>query len=418
MAMGLTDVVIVGRHSSIELGYMALSWGLTSVILTAAVGVLAGVQVLTARYVGQGRPEWTGGVFRRGAIYGGWLGLISAIVLVLVGPALLQGFNLAEGMAEGAAPSLRVFAWSLVPYLIATAALLYLEALGKTGPGLVAMWTANAVNVLIDLWLVPGGFGVPAQGAVGAAWGTLGARIVLMAMLLVYIARMRGARSLGLFDPPRDAKGAAKEQRRIGYGAGASQFVEAAAFSGMNVVTGWIGPLAVAGWAIVLNVSAIVFMVSLGLSTAAGVLVGRAYGARDAAGVRRAGVVSIAVAFVYGLLAAGLVALFAGPIARGYATDPVLVALAAGGLGLAGLFFAVDAVQVVVAQALRARGDVLAPTITHVISYAALMLPLGWALAVPLGFGLNGAVVAVIVASIASAGLLTARFLWLARRDA
>jgi multidrug resistance protein, MATE family len=94
-----------------------------------------------------------------------------------------------------------------------------------------------------------------------------------------------------------------------------------------------------------------------------------------------------------------------------------LIALASGGLAIAGLFFAVDAVQVVVAQALRARGDVLAPTITHIISYAFLMLPLGWALAVPLGLGLNGAVWAVIVASIASAGLLAGRFLWLARRD-
>jgi hypothetical protein len=160
MTMGLTDVLIVGRHSSVELGYMALSWGLTSVILTAAVGVLAGVQVLTARYIGQGRPEWTGGVFRRGAVYGGWLGLISALALVLAGPSLLQGFNLAEGMADGAAPSLRVFAWSLVPYLVATAALLYLEAIGKTGPGLAAMWIANAVNVALDLWLVPGGVGL------------------------------------------------------------------------------------------------------------------------------------------------------------------------------------------------------------------------------------------------------------------
>jgi multidrug resistance protein, MATE family len=293
MTMGLTDVLIVGRHSSVELGYMALSWGLTSVILTAAVGVLAGVQVLTARYIGQGRPEWTGGVFRRGAVYGGWLGLISALALVLAGPSLLQGFNLAEGMADGAAPSLRVFAWSLVPYLVATAALLYLEAIGKTGPGLAAMWIANAVNVALDLWLVPGGFGVPAQGAVGAAWGTLGARFVLMAILLGYILRMPAARSLGVFDRPRDSKAAAGEQRRIGYGAGASQFVEASAFSGMNVVTGWIGPLAVAGWAIVLNVSAIVFMVSLGLSTAAGVLVGRAYGARDWKGVKRAGLVAM-----------------------------------------------------------------------------------------------------------------------------
>jgi len=417
MAMGLTDVIIVGRYSSVELGFMALSWGLTSVILTAAVGVLAGVQVLTARYTGQGRPELSGGVLRRGVIYAAWIGVASAGLLILFGPALLRAFNLQDGLAEGAAPSLRIFSLSLAPYLIATAAILYLEALGRTGPGVAAMWAANAINIGLDLWLVPGGFGIEAQGAIGAAWGTLGARVALAAALLVYIARMKEARALGVFDRPRDGRAAAIEQRRIGYGAGASQFVEAAAFSGMNVVCGWIGALAVAGWAVVLNVSAIVFMVSMGLSTAAGVLVSRGYGARDKAAMARAGLVGVGAATVYGAAAAMVTALAAPLIASAYATDPALVRLAAAGLTLSGLFFAVDAIQVVVAQALRARGDVLAPTITHVISYAGVMLPLGWLLAIPMRMGLAGAVWAVIVASFISAGLLSWRFAALVRRD-
>jgi multidrug resistance protein, MATE family len=414
MAMGLSDVLIVGRHSSTELGYMALSWGLTSVILTAAVGFLSGVQVLTARYMGQGRPELTGGVFRRGVVYSLWIGLISAVALNLFGPALLASFGLAPGLAEGAVPSLRVFAFSLTPYLIATAGMLHLEALGRTGPGVWAMWIANAVNVALDLWLVPGGFGVEAQGAVGAAWGTLAARVILALLVVGYILRMPAARAMGVFERPRDSRAAALEQRRIGYGAGASQFVEAAAFSGMNVVAGLISALAVAGWAIVLNVSAIVFMVSLGISAATGVLVSRYYGARDGRGVLRAGMLGSAVATVYGVIAALVTLLGAGLIASAYATDPQLVALATGGVALAGLFFAVDAIQVVAAQALRSRGDVLAPTITHVFSYALVMLPLGWALAIPAGLGLTGVLWAVIIASFVSAGLLIWRFLRLA----
>lgn len=417
MAMGLADVIIVGRHSATQLGYMALSWGLTSTILTAAVGVLAGVQVLTARYIGQGRPELSGGVLRRGVAYAGWIGMASAVSLMVFGPWVLRAFRLAPGLAEGATPSLYVFALSLGPYLIATASMLYLEALGKTGPGLIFMWTANAVNVAVDLWLVPGGWGVEPMGAVGAAWGTLSARMFLAVALLIYIARMPQARALGVFDKPRDTRAAAIEQRRIGYGAGASQFVEAAAFSGMNVVCGWMGALAVAGWAIVLNVSAIVFMVSMGLATATGVLVSRAYGARDAAALRRAGLLGAAAATAYGVLAAVLVALAAPAIASAYAVDRQLVALATGGLAVAGLFFAVDAIQVVAAQALRSRGDIVAPTVTHVISYAAVMLPLGWALAIPAGLGLQGVLWAVIVASFMSAGLLTWRWRVLARRD-
>ena len=102
MGMGLADVIIVGRFSAQELGFMALSWGLTSVILTAGVGVLAGIPVLTARYVGQGRPELTGGVLRRGLAYSAALGAVSAVMLILLGPFLLDALHLAPGLAQGA----------------------------------------------------------------------------------------------------------------------------------------------------------------------------------------------------------------------------------------------------------------------------------------------------------------------------
>ena len=36
-------------------------------------------------------------------------------------------------------------------------------------PPMLLMWVANAINLGVDLVLVPGGFGLPAMGAVGAA---------------------------------------------------------------------------------------------------------------------------------------------------------------------------------------------------------------------------------------------------------
>ncbi|MDP8915951.1 MAG: MATE family efflux transporter, partial [Pseudomonadota bacterium] len=54
MVMGLTDSVVVGRFSAQELGYHALGWAPTSVLLTSGVGLLLGVQVLTSQAVGEG----------------------------------------------------------------------------------------------------------------------------------------------------------------------------------------------------------------------------------------------------------------------------------------------------------------------------------------------------------------------------
>jgi len=417
MAMGLTDALVVARYSAVQLSYQALGWALPAVAMVAAMGFLSGVQVMTARYLGQGRPDLTGGVFKRGLAYALGIGVAGGGALWVLGPAVLQAFRLAPGLADGASAPLRVFAASLPAVLAAACAGLFLESSGKAKVSMTVMWIANLVNLGLDLLLVPGAFGLPALGAVGSAWATFGARAFLAAVLLAYIFRMKEARSLGLHAPIADGRAAAVQQRRLGYGAGVSQLAEAGAFSGMNLVVGAIDSLTVAGWAVVLNLTAIVFMTPLGMSTACAVLVGKAYGARDAAGVRRAAIVGFCAAAAYGLLIAAIIIPFRGTIASLYAADPALLAAAAPALGLSALFFCPDAIQVVAAQALRARGDVLVPSLTHIASYALVMLPLGWLLAVRLHQGLNGAILAVIVASLMSAGLLLGRFWMLGMRE-
>jgi MATE family multidrug resistance protein len=42
MAMGLVDTIVVGRHSVTELGFLALAWAPTMVVLTTGIGLLRG----------------------------------------------------------------------------------------------------------------------------------------------------------------------------------------------------------------------------------------------------------------------------------------------------------------------------------------------------------------------------------------
>ncbi len=74
-------------------------------------------------------------------------------------------------------------------------------------------------------------------------------------------------------------------------------------------------------------------------------------------------------------------------IAALYTSDAQTVALAAGAMALCAIFYLPDGMQVVVAQALRARGDVLVPTFTHLASYLVVMLPLAYCAGDPDGLG-------------------------------
>jgi MATE family multidrug resistance protein len=414
MTMGLTDAIVVGRFSSQELAYHSLAWAPTSIVVTTAVGLMLGVQVMTARMLGEGRRHAVGAVLRRGMVYAVQIGVVSMIALIAVGPWGLGRMGLEDGLAEGAGPALVVFALSMPFYLISVAAQFFLEALGRPKPGMVAMWAANGVNLALNLLLVPDLLGIGFDGAFASAWATFGARAALAVFLVVYILRLPEARALGVFDKPqRDPQGA-RDQVKVGLGAGASYFIEVGAFSGFTFFAGQIGAAETAAWAVVLNVSAIVFMIPMGLSSATAVLVGRSYGAGDGRGVLRAGLVGLGVVAATTFVVALLVWPSAHLIVGAYNRDPALLAIAAPALVLATLFFVADGVQVVAAQANRAAGDVWWPTIMHFTAYGAVMMPLGWILAHRMG--VDGLVWAIIIASLTSSTLLAGRFVRIARR--
>lgn len=414
MTMGLTDAIVVGNYASRELAFHSLAWAPHSIIVVTAVGLLFGVQVMTARRLGEGRREEVGAVLRRGVAYALQLGVAACIALIFVGPWALRQINLEAGLAEGAGPALVVLALSMPAYLVSVAAQFFLEALGRPKPGMVAMWVANGVNLALNLLLVPDLLGLGVEGATASCWATFWARAALAVFLVIYIVRLPEARALGVFNRPRRDPVAAREQRKIGYGGGSSYFIEVAAFAAMTFFAGQLGANETAAWAIVLNVSAIVFMAPMGLSSATAVLVGRAHGAGDGRGVLRAGLVGVGVVAALTLTVALIVWPTAHWMASAYSRDPALLAIAAPALVLATLFFVADGIQVVAAQANRAAGDVWWPTIMHFVAYSLIMMPLGWWWAH--GIGVNGLVWAVIVASLVSSVLLTGRFVRVARR--
>jgi MATE family multidrug resistance protein len=409
MTMGFTDAAVVGHQSATQLGYHSIGWAPTSIMLTTVLGLLMGVQVMTARHVGEGRMEAAGGVLRRGLVYALILGAASIAILVVLGAPLMRSVGLPSDLTDGATRAMMVF-------VLATVCIYFLEALKKPIPGMIAMWAANVLNLALDLWLVPGHSGFPVVGAVAAGWATFFSRLFLAVSLLAFIALMPQAKALGIFKRPIDGPNAAREQLRVGYGSGASQFIEIGAFATMTFIAGQLGGLQAAAWATILNVAAMIFMAPLGLSSATAVLVGRAFGARDHDGVTRAGFLGFGVTTVLLAVICVIVGFGANAVARVYTLDPTLLGMIAPALVLSCAFYIPDGLQVVGAQALRARGDVWLPAFFHLASYAVIMVPLAYVLAHDTSLGLQGIVWSVILASFVSGALQVGRFVWLARR--
>ncbi|HEU5074649.1 MAG TPA: MATE family efflux transporter [Polyangiaceae bacterium] len=407
MGMGVVDVMVVGQYRPQELPHQALAWAPIGVLLVTGIGLLTGVQVLAAREFGAGRRRAAGAAWRRGLVVATLAGL-GAIALVWgLGPQLYTVFGIDAALAVPAARVARILALSMPLHFHYIATALFLESIQRPLPSVVVMWSANVVNLLLNLVLVP------EFGADGSAWATGGARVVLALGVVVWLLRVADAFELGVRGPVSGTS--YRELLGVGAAAALSHAAEAGAFSGMTMIAGRLGAGEVAAYQILLNVLALMFMAALGISAATAVLTSDAVGRRDAEAATRASFVGLAVSFVFATAAALAILALAEQLGRAYTADAILAAQIAGLLWLVALIMAPDAGQAVAAAALRARGDNWFPTASHLVAYALVMPLLGFTLAEKRAQGVSGLMLAILTASVLSCAVLSAR-LWMLRR--
>lgn len=443
IGMALVDVIVVGQLAPEALPHQALGWAPTAVFLVAAIGLLQGVQIWAARSIGERNPEGAGVALRRGLVMALLAGVFSACVMWAAGERLFTAFGIERDLAAPSTPVMTILALSIPLHLLYVAGTFFLEAIKKPGVGSAIMWGANVVNLALNLLWVPdlaqpspaewaeplfsamresallswlNGL-PPENGAIGSALATVGARIFLAAAILAWIFFLRdgeryGVRKLGAPGPSYRALLA------VGIAAAVSQAVEAGAFSAMTVIAGRLGAEVVAAYQIMLNLMAFVFMIALGVAAACAVLVSEAVGRGASHDATRAGWTGIGVNAAAMLAAGAALLLFASPIGRLYTADLSLAAAIASLMWIAALVLTPDGAQVVIASALRARGDNWFPTFSHIAAYAVAMPILGFWLAERQGMGVTGLLFAIFWASVLSAGVLIARWWTLARADA
>jgi MATE family multidrug resistance protein len=206
-----------------------------------------------------------------------------------------------------------------------------------------------------------------------------------------------------------------REFLRVGGAAALSQAAEASAFSGMTIIAARSGGEAVASYQILLNLLAVVFMVSLGMSTATTVLTSDGIGRASPRDASRASWTGLGLNCAVIAIIALVLLCFARAVAAAYTRDIRIATLVAGAMPIAAAILLPDGGQVVSAAALRAHGDNWFPTASHVVAYALLMPALGIGLGEVAGLGVAGLLQAIVWSSLLSASVLTAR-LWVITR--
>jgi MATE family multidrug resistance protein len=340
----------------------SMSGGLSQFVFTCFFsGIIGYVNALAAQYHGARRPERTVQVTSQGL----WLTLAFYPMLLLLIPAGHRLFELTGHNPHQVALEFsyyRILMAGSFLFLVQSALTGYFVGLGKTRVVMAANLLGILVNVPLNWCLVFGRLGLPRMGLEGAAYGTLGGTLFIVAVLFTAYLRSPAYREHGgpqAWAVRRDLMG-----KLLSYGlpAGGEAFINVFAFNVFVQLMHSYGPMVATAVTITFNYDLVAFIPMLGVGVATTALTGQCLGAGDLKGARRTAWLGLRVGWGY----AGIMVitfLTGAPLLTGFfsggftADDAAILPLANLLLRLAALYILADATQVVFSGALRGAGD-------------------------------------------------------------
>lgn len=407
MAMGLVDTVVVGHVSAEALAAVALGNLYFISVCAGTWGLLLALDPVVAQAVGARDRVAVVRAVQRGLLLASVLSVPSMLAL-LPGEVLLPLVGQPAEVVPTAAVYARIVAPALPAFLAFVVLRQTLQAMARMRPIVVVIVAANLLNLLLDWVLVFGLLGLPALGAAGCAWATLVCRVLMAAGLLV-AARAELVPLLRRLDPAVLKLGPLLAMVRLGLPIGVQFQLEFAAFGLIAVFMGWLGPVAMSAHQVAIVLASFTYMVPLGVSGAAAVLVGQAVGRGTPDEVRRSAGAALLCGGSFMALCALLLVGLPGPLAAAFTADPEVRALAALLIPVAGFFQVFDGIQVVSAGVLRGLGDTRVPMVVNLAGFWAVGLPVSLLLGFRLGLGPTGLWWGLVAGLGAVAALLLAR---------
>ncbi|PZR00481.1 MAG: MATE family efflux transporter [Cereibacter sphaeroides] len=415
MALHVTDTVMLGWYSVTALAAGVLGASSFFVIFILGSGFAQAVMPMVATALGRGDEAQV----RRDARMGLWLSIAFGVLcypLFWWSRPIMLALGQHEEVAQLTQDFLRIAGLGMVPALLVMSLKSYLAALGRTQAMLWATIAAVGLNILVNWALIFGHWGFPELGVRGAACASVGSQLLTVLVLAIYAAWLPELRRFHLFQRFWRADPAALRQVfRLGLPIGLTGLAESGLFEASALMMGWIGTKELAAHGIAIQVTALAFMVHLGLSSAATVRVGRANGAGDVRGLHDAARIAVALSMGFGLSMVALFLLWPHPLIavfldRANPDSEAIIAIGVTLLIMAAMFQMADAAQVMALGLLRGIKDTRGPMVIAAISYWLIGIPASYVLAFPLGYGAAGLWLGLVIGLTCAAVLLMVRF--------
>ncbi len=420
--VSFVDNIMVGQIGTAELAAVSLGNSFMFIAMSLGIGFSTAVTPLIAEADSANNFKQAKSTFKHGLFLCTVLGIVLFLGVYFAKP-LLYLMQQPQEVVALAIPYLDLVAFSLIPLIVFQALKQFSDGMSMTRYPMYATLIANIVNIVLNYLLIFGKFGFPTLGIVGAAYGTVISRFIMLAYLWWLLAKKERTKALvtniKLFVLEK-----LMLQKLINLGAPSAMqmLFEVAIFTAAIWLSGLLGKNAQAANQIALNLSSMTFMVAMGLSVASMIRVGNQKGLQNYKELRR-------IAFSIFLLGI-LLAIFFGSVfflfhkslpkiyvdftdITNYADNLEVVSIASQLLFAAAIFQISDTIQVVVLGALRGLQDVKIPTIITFVSYWVIGFPTSYFLGKATRYGSFGIWLGLLAGLSTAAILLYLRFNYL-----
>lgn len=388
--LGFADTMMVGHHSTTELGAASFVNNIINLVIITATGFSYGLTPIVGGFFGREELPQAGKALRCALLANLMAGTVMMAALTIL------YFNVGNiGQPEELLPYIRpyflVLLASLPFVMLFNAFKQFTDSITETRTSMWILLSGNFLNIIGNYVLIYGKAGMPEMGVVGAGVSTLLSRIVMVTLfLIVFLSRKK-------MRPYRDGflrLGWSRPMLRrlvsLGTPIALQMGMETASFSLSIIMVGWLGTIALASHQVMITISQFTFMVYYGLGAAVAVRTSYFNGQNDREKVRHTVVAGLQLMVALELLLSGIIFLLRNHIG-GWFTDSAEVSSTVVTLLLPFFIYQFgDGLQITYANALRGIADVKPLVVIAFIAFFVISLPVGYFCGFVLGFGLVG----------------------------
>lgn len=409
VVVGLADNIMIGQLGAEPLAAVSLGNTLIFFGLFIGIGFSFAITPLVAEADGEQNFKRGRKVFQNGILMCTINGILLFALVYFIKPILFY-LDQPEKVVELAFPYLNIVAFSLIPLMVFQAFKQFADGLSLTKYAMYATLIANALNIILNFFLIYGFWIFPRLEVEGAAISTLISRFTMLA-LIIFILKSRPklkpyfSKLIQKID-----KFIFKKLLSLGFPTALQMLFEGGIFTASVILAGTLGAKSQAANQIALNLASMTFMVAVGLGVTATIRVANQKGKNQFEAMNLiAHSLYLQILLIEMVFAIAFI-LLKNTLPSFYINDIEVIKIAANLLIMAALFQISDGLQAVILGGLRGLQDVIVPTFICFIAYWLIGFPVSYYFGQSSQLGSDGIWLGLLVGLSASAVMLYIRF--------